>query len=148
MQKQYIAIYNCKDYSEQDLMDMIEVYKVRYWHRRQTWESPEEEDIDYKFDIDSNFDKAVKIACIEFKDDYDEYGQYVEFDDMKLKIYREGYSWLDLIQSFGWDTFKECEDFGDSEMEVRAFLDNWIMNIAKDKAWEVVENGEARPWYS
>ena len=98
MQKQYIAIYKNKEYEIQDLIDMIQPYDVRYWHREQTWDSPEEEDIDYKFDVSSDFDKAVKIACVEFKDDNDDSGKYIEFDGMKFMLCQ--HSWLEYLQSY------------------------------------------------
>ena len=143
MEKEYIAIYNCKEYTIQDIEDMIEVYNVKYWHCPQTWETPEEEDIDYKFDVNSNFDKAVKIACVEFEDDNDEFGRYVEFDGVRLRLRKEGYSWFDLLQSFGWDIFEgisNLEDFQDSDIKVRINLDNWINSIAENKALEILEN--------
>jgi hypothetical protein len=149
MDKQYIAIYNYKKYSLDEIMDMIQPYNVRYWHRKQTWESPEEEDIDYKFDVSSEFDKAVQIASVEFKNCDDEFGEYIEFDGMRLRICQEGYSWFDLLQSFGWDTFNtitELEDFQDSDIKVRLKLDSWIDSIAENNAWQVVYNGEARSW--
>ena len=148
MNKQYIAIYNYKKYSLGEIIDMIQPYNVRYWHCRQTWESPEEEDIDYNFDVSSEFDKAVKIACVEFKNCDDEFGEYIEFDEMRL-ICQEGYSWFDLLQSFGWDIFTNIinlEDFQESEMKVRLKLDEWINTIAEGAAWDVVYNGEARSW--
>lgn len=149
MNKQYIAIYNSKEYNLDEIMDMVQPYNVRYWHRRQTWESPEEEDIDYKIDISAEFDKAVKIVCVEFEDDDDEFGEYVEFDGMRLKLYY-GYSWLDLLHSFGWNTFEninKLEDFYNSEEEVRSQLENWIDAVAADNAWQVVYDGGARSWY-
>jgi len=150
MNKQYIAIYNYKKYSIQDIKDMIEPYKVRYWHQSQTWDEPEDEGIDYKFDISAAFDKAVKIICVEFKDGDDEFGQYVQFNEgLKFRIVQEGYSWFDCIQSYGWDTFveiKDLEDFQNSEMKVRLELDSWIDSVAEENAWKVVENGEAHSW--
>ena len=149
MQKQYIAIYNCKKYSINEIMDMIQPYNVRYWHRRQTWETPEEEDVDYKIDILAKFDKAVKIACVEFEDDDDEFGKYIEFDDMKFML-TKNHSWLDCLQSYGWDTFTNIinlEDFQDTEMKVRVNIEKWIDTIAESAAWDVVYNGEARSWY-
>lgn len=148
MNKQYITIYNSKKYSISEIMDMIQPYNVRYWHRRQTWESPEEEDIDYKIDISAEFDKAVQIACVEFEDD-DEFGRYVEFDGIKLRLVKEGYSWFDCIQSFGWDVLDEIEGldiFYSEEQQVRSHIDSWIDSIAEHNAWEVVYNGEARSW--
>ena len=148
MNKQYIAIYNSKNYTLNDIMDMIQPYNVRYWHRRQTWESPEEEDIDYKIDVLAEFDKAVQIACVEFEDD-DEFGHYVEFDGIKLRLVKEGYSWFDCIQSFGWDVLDEIEGldiFYSEEQQVRSHIDSWIDSIAEDNAWKVVYNGEARSW--
>ena len=150
MNKQYIAIYNYKKYSLDEIMDMVQPYNVRYWHRRQTWESPEEESIDYKFDVSSEFDKAVQIACVEFEDDDDEAGKYVEFDEMRLRLCRNGYIWLDLLHSFGWNTFEninKLEDFYNSEEEVRSQLENWIDAVAADNAWQVVYDGGARSWY-
>ena len=149
MQKQYIAIYKSKEYSLQDIQDMIEVYDVRYWHRQQTWESPEEEDIDYKVDISAKFDKAVQIACIEFKDDDDELGEYIEFDGMKFKLVLDGHSWFDCLWSYGWDSFdgvSYLENLYNTEQEVRTHIENWIDATAEDNAWEVVKNGEARAW--
>ena len=149
MQKQYIAIYNCEKYSIQDIQDMVEVYNVKYWHRRKTWESPEEEDIDYKIDIKSDFDKAVKIACVEFDDDNDEFGHEVGFDEIQIKIYEEGYSWFEALQSIGWNTFtnvRYLEDFYNSEQEVRSCIENWTDSVAENNAWEVVKNGEAASW--
>ena len=148
MNKQYITIYNSKKYSISEIMDMIQPYNVRYWHHRQTWESPEEEDIDYKIDISAEFDKAVQIACVEFEDD-DEFGRYVEFDGIKLRLVKEGYSWFDCIQSFGWDVLDEIEGldiFYSEEQQVRSHIDSWIDSIAEHNAWEVVYNGEARSW--
>ena len=147
MQKQYIAICKNKEYEIQDLIDMIQPYDVRYWHRRQTWDSPEEEDIDYKFDVSPEFDKAVKIACVEFKDDNDDFGKYIEFDGMKFMLCQR--SWFDCLQSYGWDVFTNIinlEDFQESEMKVRLKLDEWINTIAEGAAWNVVYNGEARSW--
>ena len=147
MNKQYIAIYNSKNYTLNDIMDMIQPYNVRYWHRRQTWESPEEEDIDYKFDVSTEFDKAVKIACVEFKDDNDEFGKYIEFDGIRFMLCQ--HSWIDCLQSYGWDIFTnitDLEDFQESEMKVRLKLDEWINIIAEGAAWDVVYNGEARSW--
>ena len=149
MNKQYIAIYNSKKYSLDEIMDMVDVYNVRYWHRRQTWESPEEEDIDYNIDILAEFDKAVQIACVEFEDEDDEFSKYVEFDGIKLRLVQEGYSWLDCLQSFGWDTFNdidELEIFYNEEQQVRSHIENWIDSIAEDKAWQAVYDGEARSW--
>lgn len=148
MNKQYIAIYNSKNYTLNDIMDMIQPYNVRYWHRRQTWESPEEEDIDYKIDVLAEFDKAVQIACVEFEDD-DEFGHYVEFDGIKLRLVKEGYSWFDCIQSFGWDVLDGIEGldiFYSEEQQVRSHIDSWIDSVAEDNAWKVVYNGEARSW--
>ena len=150
MNKQYIAIYNSKNYTLNDIMDMVQPYNVRYWHRRQTWESPEEEDIDYKIDILAEFDKAVQIACVEFEDDDDEFSRYVEFDGMRLRLCREGYSWFDLLQSFGWDVLDGIEGldiFYGEEQQVRSHIDSWIDSIAEDNAWQIVYNGEARSWY-
>ena len=148
MNKQYIAIYNSKNYTLNDIMDMVQPYNVRYWHHRQTWESPEEEDIDYKIDVLAEFDKAVQIACVEFEDD-DEFGHYVEFDGIKLRLVKEGYSWFDCIQSFGWDVLDGIEGldiFYSEEQQVRSHIDSWIDSIAEDNAWKVVYNGEARSW--
>lgn len=150
MNKQYIAIYNSKDYNLDEIMNMIEPYDVRYWHRRQTWDTPEEEDIDYKIDISADFDKAVQIACVEFEDDDDEAGKYVEFDGMRLRLCRNGYSWFDLLHSFDWNTFEninKLEDFYNSEEEVRSQLENWIDAVAVDNAWQVVYDGGVRSWY-
>ena len=150
MNKQYIAIYNSKDYNLDEIMDMIRPYDVRYWHCRQTWESPEEEDIDYKISILSEFDKAVQIACVEFEDDDDEAGKYVEFDGMRLRLCRKGYSWFDLLQSFGWNIFdgiSDLEDFYSEEPQARSNLESWIDKIAEDNAWQVVYDGGARSWY-
>ena len=149
MNKQYIAIYNSKNYTLNDIMDMVQPYNVRYWHRRQTLESPEEEDIDYKIDILAEFDKAVQIACVEFEDDDDEFSRYVEFDGIKLRLVKEGYSWFDCIQSFGWDVLDGIEGldiFYDEEQQVRSHIDSWIDSIAEYNAWEVVYSGEARSW--
>ena len=149
MNKQYIAIYNSKNYTLNDIMDMVQPYNVRYWHRRQTLESPEEEDIDYKIDILAEFDKAVQIACVEFEDDDDEFSRYVEFDGIKLRLVKEGYSWFDCIQSFGWDVLDGIEGldiFYDEEQQVRSHIDSWIDSIAEHNAWEVVYSGEARSW--
>ena len=150
MNKQYIAIYNSKNYTLNDIMDMVQPYDVRYWHRRQTWESPEEEDIDYKIDISAEFDKAVQIACVEFEDDDDEFSRYVEFDGMRLRLCQEGYSWFDLLQSFGWDVLDGIEGldiFYGEEQQVRSHIDSWIDSIAEDNAWQIVYNVEARSWY-
>ena len=143
MQKQYIAIYNYKEYTIQDIKDMIEPYHVSSWHRNQTWETPEEESIDYNIDVRAEFDKAVKIACVEFEDDNDEFGHEVGFDEMQIKICEEGYSWFDVLQSFGWDTFtniNDLEDFHNTEQEVRSCIENWIDSVAEDNAWEILEN--------
>ena len=147
MNKQYIAIYNSKKYTINDIMDMVQPYNVRYWHRRQTWESPEEEDIDYKFDILAEFDKAVKIACVEFEGDNDDLGKYIEFDGMRFRLLQ--HSWFECLQSYGWDIFTNIinlEDFQESEMKVRLKLDEWINTIAEGAAWNIVYNGEARSW--
>ena len=149
MIKQYIAIYNSKKYSLDEIMDMVQPYDVRYWHRRQTWDSPEEEDIDYKIDISAEFNKAVQVACIEFEDDYDEFSRFVEFDGIKLRLVKEGYSWLDCLQSFGWDVLdgiNGLDIFYSEEQQVRSHIDNWIDSIAENNAWQVVYNGEARSW--
>lgn len=149
MNKQYIAIYNSKNYTLNDIMDMVQPYNVRYWHRRQTWESPEEEDIDYKIDILAEFDKAVQIACVEFEDDDNEFSRYVEFDGIRLRLVKEGYSWFNCIQSFGWDVLDGIEGldiFYDEEQQVRSHIDSWIDSIAEHNAWEVVYNDEARSW--
>ena len=150
MNKQYIAIYNYKNYTLNEIMDMVQPYDVRYWHRRQTREFPEEENIDYKIDISAEFDKAVQIACVEFEDDDDEFGRYVEFDGIKLRLVKEGYSWFDCIQSFGWDILDEIEGldiFYNEEQQVRSHIDSWIDSIAEDNAWQVVYDGGARSWY-
>ena len=67
---------------------------------------------------------------------------------MRLCVCQEGYSWLDLLQSFGWDTFNiiDLEDFQESDIKVRLKLDSWIDSIAENNAWQVVYNGEARSW--
>lgn len=150
MQKQYIAIYNYKKYTLQEIKEMVEVYNVRYWHRDKTWEAPEEEDIDYNINITSEFDKAVQIACVEFEGDDDNvFSRYVEFDDMRFRIYQEGYSWFDLLQSYGWDILdgiNGLDIFYSEEQQVRSHIDSWIDSIAEHNAWEVVYNGEARSW--
>ena len=149
MEKQYIAIYNYKNYSIYEIQDMIQSYDVRYWHRRQTWESPEEEDIDYKIDISADFNKAVKVACVEFEDDNDEFGKYVEFDGLKFQIYQEGYSWYDLLQSYGWDIFETIsglDNFYSEKQKVQNLLDEWTNSVAANNAWATVYNGEARSW--
>ena len=149
MNKQYIAIYKNKKYEIQDIMDMIQPYNVRYWHRQQTWESPEEEDIDYKIDISAEFDKAVKIACVEFENDDDEFGKNIEFDGMIYQIHDRGFAWYEFLEAIGWDSFvniNELEDFQESEEKVRTNLEEWIDTVAADNAWEVVYNGEARSW--
>lgn len=143
MKKQYVAIYNCKDYNLQDIKNMVEPYRIRYWHRDQTWDTPEEESIDYKIEISSDFDKVVKIACIEFENSNDDHGQYVHFNEMHLRLCQKGYDWLDLLRSFGWDTFNDVaalEDFQNSELAVRLNLDEWINNIAETRAWEIINN--------
>lgn len=151
MNKQYIAIYNSKNYTLNDIMDMVQPYNVRYWHRRQTWESPEEEDIDYKINILAEFDKAVQIACVEFEGDDDNvFSRYVEFDGMQFRICQEGYSWFDLLQSYGWDILDGINDldtFYSEEQQVRSHIDSWIDSIAENNAWQIVYDGGARSWY-
>lgn len=140
MQKQYIAIYKYATYTIQDIKDMVEIYNVHCWHCNQTWDTP---DFDYNIEISAEFDRAVKIACVEFKDENDNFGKYVEFDGMKLQITQEGYSWFDLLQSFGWDTFANIsymEDFYNTEVEVRSCIENWIDSVAENNAWEYIEN--------
>ena len=149
MNKQYIAIYNNKKYEVQDIMDMVQPYNVRYWHKRQTWESPEEEDIDYKIDISAEFDKAVKIACVEFENEDDEAGINLEFDGMIYQIQNRGFTWYEFLEAIGWSTFVNInglEDFQESEEKVRVILEEWIDSVAADNAWEIVYNGEARSW--
>lgn len=143
MQKQYIAIYKYVQYTIQDIKDMIEVYNVRYSHCDQTWDTPEDENFDYNIDISAEFDKAVQIACVEFEDENDDFGKYVEFDGMKLQIVQEGYSWFNLLQSFGWDVFANIscmEDFYNTEVEVQSCIENWIDSIAEDNAWKYIKN--------
>ena len=148
MDKQYIAIYNFKKYSLDEIQDMVQPYNVRYWHRRQTWESPEEEDIDYKIDISAEFDKAVQIACVEFEDDDDEVGQYIEFDGMRFQLI--SHTWFNCLESYGWNTLDDIDGlnmFYNEEQQVRSQIENWTDSIAEHNAWQVVYNGEARSWY-
>ena len=147
MDKQYIAIYNFKKYSLDEIKDMVQPYNVRYWHRRQTWESPEEEDIDYKIDVLAEFDKAVQIACVEFEDDDDEVGQYIEFDGMRFQLI--GHAWFNCLESYGWNTLDDIDGlnmFYNEEQQVRSQIENWTDSIAEHNAWQVVYNGEARSW--
>ena len=148
MDKQYIAIYNFKKYSLDEIKDMVQPYNVRYWHRRQTWESPEEEDIDYKIDVLAEFDKAVQIACVEFEDDDDEVGQYIEFDGMRFQLI--SHAWFNCLESYGWNTLDDIDGlnmFYNEEQQVRSQIENWTDSIAEHNAWQVVYNGEARSWY-
>ena len=145
MNKLYGIAYK-NEYTMNDIEDMVWAEDVRYWHAAATYWQPEEEDIDYNPKVSEDFDKIVKIFSVEFIDDNDENGRYLEIDGIKYLLM---VPWYESLEKLGYNTTDDriLEGFMESEQEAKNLIEEWQLNRAEEAAWEIVKNGEARSWY-
>ena len=138
--EKYYGIAHRSDYTYYDICDLVYPVNIRHWHRNETWETPEEDDIDFDLCVDKEFDSVVSIFSVEFLNEEDEKGQYLEINGMKYLLM---VPWYEALERHGYTTFDApLDELFKSEDEARRKLYEWQDSYAYEQALNYEDNGD------
>lgn len=133
----YIVMHK-KEYSESDIMDMVNSSHVVRYYTPQTYWEPGEDYVDYIPVLDEDFNKVVQIAELHYNDKNDE-DPYEAIIDNTTYSFNKKEEWIEILEKVGWVFFGDF-NFEDSKEYAEYDIKEWIDEIAEQKAWEYIEN--------
>ena len=127
------------NYSEADIIDMIEPCNVERHYSAQTYWEPGEDYIKCDIDLNEKFKEVVQI--VEFYC-YGENPFAVVVNGNTLYL-NEKDDWIKYLESLGWQFFDgPISDMKMSKSVATSDLTEWMKDIANRKAWDYVLNGD------
>lgn len=141
--KQYIAVHR-SDYNLGEIKDLIEATGIIRHYSPETYWEPGEDDVEYEIELDDEFDYVVKIMELHF------FGEQTEILELPWAVvvngltycFNEAENWEELLNSLGWVIFDNTlGDYEDSSAAVQRKIDEWVDEIAEQKAWDYIYEG-------
>lgn len=135
----YYCIMHRADYSEEDIMDMVEPINIKRHYSESTRWEPGEDYITCDYTLDKNFYDVIKIAEFYYYDKDEPFAVIVNDNTYCLGEKEE---WIETLESLGWVFFEDKFEMAQYESTVKFNFEDWLDTVANEKAWAYIKSEE------
>jgi len=139
--KYFIAVHK-NNYTEDNIMDMVNPINIKHIYSPQTYWEPGEDYLEFDVEYNKNFDEVVKPIEIHFFEENEDC-PYAAIINGITYCFNYAEDWEEILNDLGWKLFYDLplsEEYVKDEKEVKTIINDWAYGLCVDKAWEIIEN--------